>query len=124
MSQQPSRELDARIAERLFGWEHHVAKLPAGDLHCWRLPEVPGQPGRVLKLLEDLPAFSTDIACAWRVVERMRELGYDFELHRHRMLSGARFSKPRLEPELRSSKTDPHAICLAALEALGQGGSR
>ena len=42
------RELDALVAEKVMGWDHYPSKH------------------------EIVPAYSTDIAAAWEVVEKMR----------------------------------------------------
>ena len=61
------RELDALIAEKVMGW-----RLQAEPYTCWNLPD---GDQRIYT-----PNFSTDIAAAWRVVEKMRSP--DFRLNR------------------------------------------
>lgn len=55
------RELDAAVAERVMGWGY--AQIHSADDGYRR----------------SLPAFSTDIAAAWSVVERMASFGYAFD---------------------------------------------
>lgn len=63
---QPGRELDALIAEKVMGWvvdgdgEIFHGGVYLMDLNQWRP--------------------STDIGCAWRVVNRMRELDYSLNI--------------------------------------------
>ncbi len=79
---QPGRELDALVAEKVMSWEwvsaegEDPADLPClvgpGPADCFyprvaeRYPELPTAGGT-------LPAYSTDIAAAWTVVEKMRQ---------------------------------------------------
>lgn len=58
-----TRELDARIAERVMGWRHDEYggyDTPTG----YRLPD-------------EIPPYSTDIRAAWEVVERMGSIKMD-----------------------------------------------
>jgi hypothetical protein len=65
--------------------------------------------------LDTLPHYSTDIAAAWEVVEKMKK-NYGFELSWFRTIK-----KWKVCIGLTSVATDtiPHSICLAALAALG-----
>jgi hypothetical protein len=64
-------------------------------------------------------APSTEIASAWKIVERMKELGYDLTL-----TEGTRphwrclFRAGGEEPSASHGITAPHVICLAALRAI------
>lgn len=61
------RELDAAVAEHVMGWKR-------GDPKYGDMPWYPPGIGRYLgggRL--NLPKFSTDIAAAWEVVERLAE---------------------------------------------------
>jgi Phage ABA sandwich domain len=130
---EPGRELDALIAEKVLGWDrkHAVVEcedewysyckncgltgaevLPAGSKRTWDTP------------CDTPPGYSTDIAAAWEVVERMRlavmpregegywagVIAYDYKdpCGVIDQLFGGVFGS-----------TAPHAICLAALKALG-----
>lgn len=117
------RELDALIAEKVMGYpafaEKVVTKL--GDHlvisdHCAIC-------GRKDGTSECLPHYSTDIAAAWEVVEKLRLSVLQFE--------DGWFADPRLESYREHfwgalgaddfSATAPLAICRAALEAVGHG---
>lgn len=78
------RELDALVAERVMGWEqhdfHHVGDFVRPD--AWRRFAENGhfahhiQPHEWMRW-QDVPAYSTDIAAAWQVVEKMKAEGYE-----------------------------------------------
>lgn len=83
------RELDACIAEQIMGWSSLSMR------------------------------FSTDIAAAFQVVEKMREEGWLFSLSNDGTEWSCQFSKP-MGAEVRTSGGNAATvICLAALEAKG-----
>lgn len=86
------RELDALVAEKIFGWSKSD-----------------------LEINEDISHFSTDIAAAWEVVERLRSRGYRFEVRSQPQGFWVYFG----EEMSAEAPTAPHAICLAALKAVG-----
>lgn len=67
---------------------------------------------------DDIPKYSTDIAAAWKVVEKLRDQYGSVQVTQQRMTyveilcmwSANIFA---------SADTTPHAICLAALKASG-----
>lgn len=61
------RELDAAVVERVMGWEsiRWVNGIPVGEQ-----PDIPFEHEYVV------PEYSTDIAEAWRVIERIWDLGW------------------------------------------------
>lgn len=71
------RELDTLIQEKLFGWtryvsaDHTKSDIPTlrsfGIIYAWR-------DERGVDRGLDTPPYSTDIARAWEVVEKMREI--------------------------------------------------
>lgn len=71
----------------------------------------------------EYPPYSTDIRCAWEVVEKMKEKTNTFHLvympvdqtwdARFRVLK-------ETDPRDGWEETAPHAICLAALKAVGK----
>ena len=114
--------------------------------------------GHTSRCLTVVPAYSTDIAAAWEVVEKMREYGWGsygltiaivpqpsgmqdgtgaqvgYEIKGIPEMQacvdqGGFFRKPRYSPTglpddymddvIASAPTAPHAICLAALRAVG-----
>ena len=113
---QPGRELDVLVARHVFGG-------PEGrpDWWMWR-KSTPHWGG---------PDFSTDIAAAWQVVLMLtREDGPHNLILRLEVLAPdacvARFQRSREqtvgEAGTGAMLTAPHAICLAALRAVGAVG--
>lgn len=123
------RELDAMIAERVMGakWEAIgdngrtllcIGSEASGDRRnlAWRKPD------QCLMTLFSLPPYSTSIAAAWEVVEKMTKdgravfidsAGFDPEMWR--VCVSADDPEGQLPSE---AATAPLAICLAALEAV------
>ncbi len=109
-----SRAIDALVAEHAFGWTglyrmdnvHGVAGWPGGK-KAHMAPQVP-------------PAYSTDPAASKQLRDRMRELGWNFEM---RWMSGynpwAQFWKRGSVAQIGESATEELAVALAALRALG-----
>lgn len=88
------RELDALVAEKVMGVET-MQKL---------------YPSMMAKGGAWLPHFSTDIAAAWEVVEKMRREGYIFDIE---------IRKDYVGVNCEHCESAPLAICLAALRAVG-----
>lgn len=132
-----SRELDAEVAEKVMGWklvtaycrpkfkpsldrpgtlladyddkgEHRQLVGPNGEVYWLDAEEM----NRI-----ELPVYSTDIAAAWMVVERMKELGYPFELGDSEEGYYATYWNETSAPVYGSSM--PECICKAAIEAMG-----
>lgn len=110
-------ELDALIAERVFPgqrWQHDDKCDATGS--CWRC-------GGCLDWCPIPPPYSTDIAAAWLVVEKLQEQGVRMDIlsdwHGHRTCRVARKSES-LYDALGWSETAPLAICRAALRAVRQ----
>lgn len=104
--------LDAAVARRVMGWAEY-AHDHAPDAPHWHKPE-----GVELGPWEVMPAFSTDIAAAWQVVERLVEQGWtvDVEVHSDHTETLCY----RWEPDVAYCQfvpTAPLSICLAALAA-------
>jgi hypothetical protein len=141
----PGGELDALVAEKVMGWsqiplteskDENVRQfislkefLSEEGWQIWRRPDT----GREWVVWhENSPArFSTNIAAAWEVVEKMHESPthriclYGKEGGSHSMVcsfswkdGGSDFGCQINLLEARAS-TAPHAICLAALKAVG-----
>jgi hypothetical protein len=124
----PGRELDALVAEKVMGQVVH--RNPKGG---WSLgpPDYWDDHG-CTELVNPLPAYSEDIAAAWEVVARLRELfpaslfsiletfdeaqgkGLRYGVHILHYLGMGDF---RTEGQA-TADTAPHAICLAALRAV------
>jgi hypothetical protein len=89
------RELDALVAEKVMGRD---MTRPAGFKHPIGMPH-----------------YSTDIAAAWEVVERLRAAGHWFDL---RDIRGNGYWASFGQEMSAEGKTASLAICLAALKAL------
>ena len=105
------RELDAAVHECVFGRRVKWATPSA----AFNFPFDPDTRMRI-------PHYSTDIAAAWQVVERMRERGLYFELG---VASKAPYAKAWLWNKdnywQAEGRTAPEAICRAALWAARAG---
>lgn len=117
------RVLDTAIARSVMGWtiDYSIPIIdivgPYADRAAWK-----NEHGNSAKV----PCFSTDIAAAWQVVEKMQEgLEWQFMLEAHSgewlayvtpHISSPRYNSQQFEA---IADTAPHAICLVALEALG-----
>lgn len=111
------RELDALVAEKVMGWTKRISADHTGSeikvlrnmgiIYAWKDAE---RKERGL----DVPAYSTDIAAAWQVAEMMR--GLDFRLNKDGDWVCCFGGTVAFCGE---SDTAPHAICLAALKAVG-----
>lgn len=126
------RELDAAVAEKVMGhtirWTNHEVPMPF--LGPWRTTHMPGECPRWVA--DMCPFYSTDIAAAWEVVEKMREReplvrtdGNEWACVMHasddpndQSLSELTRSCERNRLMTRAP-TATRAICLAALRAKG-----
>jgi hypothetical protein len=123
------RELDALVAEKVMGWKPDPARCrlcgwPLSDGMCTPdncslrpLPIVP---------YDIPPDYSTDIAAAWQVVEHLRErdiwldsLEQKWESEMTRVIFGWRDPERGALFAQEMGDTPAHAICLAALRAVG-----
>jgi hypothetical protein len=67
------RELDALVAEKVFGWQRCEAQLHPTDNRMIRgVGYCPPNWGTGERDVDVVPDYSTDIAAAWQVVEKMR----------------------------------------------------
>jgi hypothetical protein len=136
----PGRELDVLIAEKVFGL--NLYDRFTGE----EKPITATQALAYASNLDRIPPFSTDIAAAWMVVEKLKELNRDilpadretdlelkFALHS----DGIRIQYDRVDKKwevcwwevgfyeadsesfMVKADTAPHAICLAALSVVG-----
>ncbi len=131
------RELDALIAENVMGWKRPKWTVTRTLGDCM----IPPAGADLAKLTgtghrdfegdkEDIywtPHYSTDIAAAWGVVEKLESLGFLFSVSKGRMSfyggEGVWASFGKLYDRIESTpgETPAHAICLAALKAVGDG---
>lgn len=121
----PGRELDALIAEKVMGLvlEQKCTQCDGTGYvdqdRCHICHYSLGHPG-VKKIFPK--EYSTDIAAAWEVVEKILSTGIDFTLE----AGPNKTTKERyygvsindVDPQY-SEISAPHAICLAALKAVG-----
>lgn len=107
----PGREVDALVAEKVMGIR---VTFEQGDY--WP----PARPGENFST-QPIRAYSTNIAAAWEVVENLNDFG-SFNLKRTGPAGWiARLRDWRATPTTieASAPSAPHAICLAALKAVG-----
>ena len=112
---EPGRELDALVAEKVMAYTRNAdgSFLNAVGYHL-------SADNVCAEEYNRLPHFSTDIAAAWEVVEKLRPR---FEFNAFVYENGVRvaFWKKRTCGEIAGfcvADEIPHAICLAALKAL------
>lgn len=121
------RELDALIAEKVMGrkverWRYFEDGYASTALRPRGKAESTG-----VLITNNLPAYSTDIAAAWQVVERLNDR-FSIEimaLTSTVLCSNTRFRVDMFDHEALAPRTEVHAataplaICLAALKAIG-----
>ena len=110
MTNEELRELDAWIAENVMGYK--VGYLGPNRRFCMRAPNAPvGQEQWV-------PKYSTDIAAAWEVFDRLPELGeygtWKVEKDRNHYYCMFTDDEPYEEWVHEGAETASLAICLAA----------
>lgn len=104
------REIDRLVAERVMGWTNvsvegtRFGTTPEGKVHAI------------------VPQYSTDMSAAWKVVERLRLLGYqggiDWATESGYECAFGSSPIPPYEGQSFSTETAPLAICLAALKVM------
>ena len=139
---EPGPELDALVAEKVMGWKrlepdtHHKfgfygsdpQRNPEGTIFIGTQEEY----GRLSVggswLLTNQWSPSTSIADAWEVVEKMQSMNNQRDIHIECLLDKWSVSMCHFERDGESmewgdwtidANTAPHAICLAALKAVG-----
>ena len=142
MSQmEAGRELDALIVEKVMGWAWFRHTCIAGGKRYWArslfIPDHNVEPfdggygienvpavGDETVAIMNAPNYSTDIAAAWQVVEKMRERGWHFLLmvsHESGMAIASFYLGPHDRSDLSATEewqNAPRAICRAALKAM------
>lgn len=113
----PGRELDALIAEKVMGWKFNPGKV-------WIRPGGPAPFEDVYKTQP--PEYSTDISAAWEVVKKLKHLHPQISYCDTTCQWTLRFNNINKEisefSDIDGDSTAPHAICLAALKAVGYEG--
>lgn len=122
---QAGRELDALVAEKVMEWKP-IQVLEGTDASLTLYVE-PGRRFTTWNASHPRP-YSTDIAAAWAVVERMAELGFHCRIYTPFRPGEPHFAgltphdctgwNGRPDHEA-SGETPAAAICLAALSACG-----
>ena len=112
------KAVDARVATEVMGWEsQYIEYGGSGGEYVWVLPNGEWQHE------PDVPDYSTSIAAAWAVVEKMEKLGFRMDLEsgwenlQEYRAYKVRFYKPHYLEEAQSEHA-PLAICRAALKAV------
>lgn len=106
------RELDALIAEKVIG-------TPSKDIQEWT--ECYNHNSWYIQRFDLLPRYSTDMTAAWEVVDTLFKDGWRLELLGSEVLGddmGGYDVYFSCKAGVRGD-TAPHAICLAALKAVG-----
>ncbi len=121
---EPGRELDALIAEKVMGIEPWPIQNPCWGVKAFKAKFVPyGQEAKPC----EAPSYSTDIAAAWKVVEKLQEYNPFWEEDgwlSFQLSPAVGVNSKEWYANFGDSttgaygKTAPHAICLAALEAV------
>lgn len=114
----PGRELDALVAEKVMGWKPEIER----SVHIIGDGRFGVEQERTINLP---PNYSTSIASAWEVVERMvgDEMEFDLDLHYEPEYTIVEFKKV-IDGKLIAESGEvwrnppPFAICLAALKAV------
>lgn len=120
---EPGTELDDLVAEMVFGWTLCDPDCPPRDWGSWdEPPAVQHAIGTTPTGCRGyFPEYSTDVAAAWDVIERLRDL--NILCHTQHRLDGTHivsfFGPVRFHSASGWSQqiSFPHAICLAALKA-------
>ena len=118
---QPGRELDALIAKHIFGYEFQPPADRDYCEHCGRVPLywAEGSTLRKEEVCDNHCHYSTDDDAPWQVVRAMWEKGYEINLSRDDGQIDCDFREAGKEWVWASAPTLPHAVCVAALRALG-----
>lgn len=100
--------LDAFVAENVLGWRRQGGS--------WVEPDFEVELGEV-------PAFSTDIAAAWKLADRICEAGYRLRIEGSKIWRASFYKSVAhtLETQMYSgtARNPAEAICMAALASKG-----
>lgn len=112
-------ELREAVAAEVMEWHYTNSRSP-GHNRGWKKP---GGKNPDEAHAERLPAYESDIATAWEVVEKMRELGFrvkckDVGNGNHEWCFEDFFKGHCREHRWATSEYDSYAICQAALSAV------
>lgn len=101
------RELDALVAEQVLGKKVELYRLCPVPYHRFKDTE------------QGIPYYSTDIAAAWEVVEKVQRINGRFRVDIVGPCQGSDEYSVGFLPMLSGYGTAPLAICRAALKAVG-----
>ena len=135
MTHQAGRELDARVAERVMGWESITDELEIAkredDPECvdsrrWHRKPVwfKGNEKMACEECGTLPLYSTSIEAAWEIVEKLRQKYCCIKVYSdHAYIYECTTVKDPDDDHdapiiFDQAETAPLAICLAALKAM------
>jgi len=107
----PGRELDALVAEKVMGWTYGHPCPEGMDCLHWA-----DEKGKVRDYKP--PQYSTDIAAAWEVVEKMSEQWPQYQLAKIEDGWSVMWGFDGYGWPEATGKTAPEAICKAALLAV------
>ena len=118
----PGPEMDAAVAEHVMGWIYHPPSADTEGVAWWEVPE--GDPTRDRFGSADWPpCYSTDIAAAWPVLEKLRLKYTTVKIFAQNGWSVAlgliHADGGEVWTVLVNAPTAPLAICKAALKAKG-----
>jgi hypothetical protein len=119
MDLQPGRELDALVAEKVFGALISDPIFAGSMIYQGKDNQGKDKGFAVSGTIEDVPHYSTDIAAAWEVLEKVREQVPDFGFGIDDKPGEFRTYAVRIGDCMATSISAPHSICLAALKAVG-----
>ena len=110
--------LDAQVATKILGWYRDSARR--GPLSDWHEPKCGGKGRCAPSCGFTLRAYSTEIAAAFVVVEKMRANGWSFACTLYEgELPYASFCRKTVATSRKAeASTLPEAICRAALKAI------
>lgn len=117
----PGRELDALVAKKVMGWTKH--RRAAGEDVDYSFNWVPPEFRGDVAYWRPLPRYSEDIAAAWVVVSKLpcAHLAVEWRDGRGWEAWFAIWDSVKQDADVYEGLGDtaPHAICLAALKAVG-----
>lgn len=113
------RELDAQVAERIMGWlpPSHADTVAMRGRQFMSHSTYDGLYLSPLGEIRQVPRYSSDIAAAMEVVERLQIDGYDVEMLGHDGWYVV-FRETHAPTPKTFGATLPEAICRAALKAV------
>jgi hypothetical protein len=115
MAMVPGRELDALVAKKVMGWTF------SNLIKSWYPPNLRPENNAYGHKLRN---YSTDIAAAWEVVEKMKDYKIYSDIHTASNCYMVDGYSEIFEDEIEhvECETAPHAICKAALLAVMEVG--